>query len=104
MKVKTDFGEYNVSLGIAHYSNNNNLAIQLYDEEDGCPFATITTNICTLPAHIVAVDTNNCPWAMDFLKENGLVKSEWFPVQSGFCLYPTAIINLDKLEELAKGE
>lgn len=104
MKVNTEFGEYNIFLDIARYSYNNNIAIQLFDEEDGCPFATITTNIIGLPNDCIAIDTNNCPWAEDFLDDLGVLIEPLGEIQSGFCEYPVYKIDLEKLEQLTKGE
>lgn len=104
MKVKTNFGEYDVVIDVAKYSSNNNTAIQLYENGDWQPFATITTNIIPLPENFIALDTNNCPWAEAFLEENGLIVDAWGELASGFCVYPVYEIDLNKLNELAKGE
>jgi hypothetical protein len=36
------------------------------------PFCTLSTNIEDLPDGLCAIDTNNCPFAEDFIKENQL--------------------------------
>lgn len=98
MKVKTFYGEYEVSIETARYVNGN-LAIQLYDKEDGCPFASVTTNLDTILAENWAfIDTNNCPWAEDFLTEYDLGKPTGYAMPSGFCIYPIWEIDIDKLE------
>ena len=101
MLAHTEHGDYNVYLEVGHYTNNNNTALQLFTEH-GSPFATITTNIVDLPEGCAAIDINNCPWALEFLERYELVKDYWFPVQSGFCVYPVVQLDLEKLKEIAK--
>ena len=89
MRVKTDFGEYDVSMDKLSYRDNGNLAIQLTDKADGCPFAMLTVNLGVKMADDLAyVDTNNCPWAPEFIAENklGEFMGEWR--NSVFCRYP----------------
>lgn len=89
MKVKTFCGEYDVTMQKTQYSNNGNLAIELIDKEDGCPFATLTVNLNKLPNNNLAyVDTNNCPWGEKFIKENGLGEPTGKYGYSGYCSYP----------------
>ncbi len=101
MKLVTHREELEVILDIEHYSNNNNIAIQLYDAEDGEPYATITTNIIPLPEGCVALDTNNCPWAEEFLESLGVLEDALGEIQSGFCEYPVYQLDLDKLYEVS---
>lgn len=85
------FGKtYEVTLRFGHYMAGKSLALSL-DTTDGEPFATITVNLMSTKAHAnyAYVDTNNCPWATEFLVKNDIAK----PVpntycQSGLCLYP----------------
>lgn len=104
MKVKTLYGEYEVSLEVAYYMNGN-LAIQLYDKEDGCPFAIITTNtdvVLESPndgiTEFALIDTNNCPWAEDFLKSYHLGWNTGEYVPSGFCEYPIWELDAEALK------
>lgn len=69
----------------------NRVALQLWCE-DG-PYATLSVNLPDQyikdPAGEFFVDTNNCPFAEEFLVKNGIAK----PVEggfgfSGFCMYP----------------
>lgn len=99
MKVRTFYGEYEVLLQSARYMNGN-LAIQLFDKEDGCPFAFLTTNLDILLAENWAfVDTNNCPWAENFLIEYDLGKPTGYCIPSGFCTYPIWEVDIDKLKQ-----
>ena len=87
MKARTYFGTYDVEMTKSSYSNNGNLALQLW-EEDG-PFATLSVNLSKLNnEHLVYLDTNNCPWAEDFVKENNLGYPMAAEAISGFCSYP----------------
>jgi hypothetical protein len=107
MKVKTLYGEYEVTLEVARYTNGN-LAIELNDAEDGTPFATITTNTGDVfksnndgITEYALIDTNNCPWAEDFLREYCLGSETGEYIPSGFCLYPIWEINMDMLNSCA---
>ena len=90
-----------VEIIVARYDVNDNLAIELLDVEDICIFCTITKNIVPLPFGFAAVDVNNCPFAQDFIVENGLGELIGMEVESGFVSYPIYKFNLDLLEEVA---
>ena len=45
------------------------------------------------------VDTNNCPWAEDFIEKNGLGKFLGIYGNSGYCTYPLYEFDLGKLRE-----
>ena len=99
--VKTDFGMYKVRILPTKYLYNNNLAVALATDTNE-PFAKITVNIVDhgeLPADMAFVDTNNCPWAEDFLTENGLAEKTDTEARSGYCVYPLYKFDLDKLKE-----
>ena len=104
MRVKTDFGTYEVTIRTSKYRTGDNLAIMLM-EADG-PFATITVN---LPAYTLTkkscafVDTNNCPWAPEFIKEYKLGTNTGFVGYSGYCEYPLYEFDLDRLSALSEG-
>ena len=86
--VKTFFGEYDVTIQKKNYRDNGNLALQLWEPEEG-PFATLTVNLGKkLPANQAFVDTNNCPWGEEFIEENGLGKDTGKFGFSGYCVYP----------------
>ena len=87
--VKTEYGDHMVSIEKKRYVSNNRLAIQLNEEYE--PFAMLTTNIDDgrdLPDGYSYVDTNNCPWAEDFIRENHLGEPTGDYESSGFCTYP----------------
>lgn len=111
MKVKTQFGEYKISrIEVNKYEVNNAIAIQLYsiEEEYGFeePFARLTVN---LPEYKVKenegfVDTNNCPWAEKFIEEYKIGKPNNIYAPSGYCSYPEYIFDIERINELNKGE
>lgn len=89
-KIKLYAEEFNVVLVKEEYANNGHMALQLY-EEDGFPFATLTVNLKdsgSLPENQQYIDTNNCPFAPEFLEENGLGKFVGKYGYSGYCAYP----------------
>lgn len=87
MIVKAWDKEYKVHIKKSIYTNNGNLAIQLI-EDDGAPFAMLTVNIDKLPHGYGYLDTNNCPWAVDFVKDNNLGEFAGAHTVSGFYAYP----------------
>ena len=96
-KVKTQFGNYDVQIRMANYSDNKNLAIELFEPYEG-PFARLTVNLGQkLPANQAYVDVNNCRWAERFIEENGLGvdvgKFGW----SGYCIYPLYEFNMEAI-------
>ena len=99
-KVNTMFGAHDVTISKETYKSNGNLAIQMYEEEDGgpFPFATLTVNLDKkLPEDVAFVDTNNCPWAEEFIEENGLGHPTGRMGQSGRCFYPQYRFDLSKI-------
>ena len=86
-----------VTLRLSRYSSNNTLAVQLVEARAPWPvFATITVNLQGNPYgmdsrqddHFAYVDTNNCPWVIDFLEENNIAVPTGIYAPSGYCIYP----------------
>ena len=92
-----------VTLRVTHYTNNHSLAIQVITA--AAPWkmvGVITVNIMMsgyIPKDMAYIDTNNCPWAEEFLKENGLAEDTGTTGISGFCEYPLYKIFLEKMYE-----
>ena len=92
-----------VKILVRQYPFTKNLAIQLNKHTDADtawpPFAVITKNFCeaVLPKDLAYVDTNNCPWAEQFITENGIGVSMQETLQSGYCTYPLYKFFLDNL-------
>lgn len=101
-KVETDFGTYEVELGVSEYLNNGSLAIELIDAEERGPFAILTVNIEEKGAdkETAYVDINDCPWAQKFIEDNELGEFTGKYGRSGFCVYPLYKFNLNKIKEV----
>ena len=70
LEVRTEWAVYkNCFLQVARYQADNSRAIEIWNNEDG-PIARITVCIAgsRLAEDETVIDTNNCPWAMDFIK------------------------------------
>lgn len=89
---------YEVTIKKTEYSNNGSLAI-LLETTDYEPFGVITVNLPNSCAseEYQYVDTNNCPWAEKFIKDNGLGNPTGIMGYSGFCQYPLYRFNLEAL-------
>lgn len=101
--IVTPYATYkNVELSFDRYQSNNRLAIQAYNNEDG-PIATISVNLpsekISDPDHEFFVDVNNCPWAEDFLQENGIAVPVYAIGFSGWCAYPLYSTDIEKWKE-----
>lgn len=104
MKV-TSFGKtYSVTPHVTSYCDNDSLAIHLLC--DNCdnyePFATLTVNLVksdNCDKDCAFVDTNNCPWAEQFITDNELGVPTGRYGHSGFCKYPEYKFDLSKLRQ-----
>lgn len=97
---------YPVTVKTSHYTNNNTLAVILIEASaPWSPFATITVNLSGFFEGLqddthAYIDTNNCPWAEEFLQDNGIAKPyKGWTGQSGFCTYPMYEFDLDSIWE-----
>lgn len=98
MKTKIYNEEYDAIIVRDTYTDNNNLAIMLYEKETGESLAVLTVNLDSdLPIEYGFVDVNNCPWAEDFIKENKLGEHTRQFGYSGFCVYPLYKFDLSKI-------
>ena len=87
-----------VTVKLTKYSSNNTLAVQLVEAKSPwCVFATITVNLQGNPygmetrqdePRFAYVDTNNCPWVLEFLEDNHIAKPTGIYAPSGYCVYP----------------
>ena len=93
------YGEtYNLEAKTANYSNNDSLEVML-ETDEGEPFTILTVNLCDGVANkeYQYVDTNNNPWAEEFIKKNNLGWPTGIIGFSGFCQYPLYRFNLEAL-------
>lgn len=94
--IVTPYGTYNNCKLHKEKYVNGRLAITI-ECEDGEPFATLTVNLPDEPetkANQAYVDTNNCPWAMEFIAKNGLGRDTGAVGFSGYCQYPLVEFNV----------
>lgn len=101
MTLRTRYEVYEgVYLQIGKYAADNSVAIQAWNREDG-PIATLTVCLCDrrLGEGEAYVDTNNCPWAVDFIEKEGLGKRTGRVGLSGYCIYPVVKFDMKKVKE-----
>ena len=70
-------------------------------EQRGGPIARITVCITGsgLAEDETVIDTNNCPWAMEFIKQHGFGQATGRMVKSGYCTYPVVKLDIEKIGE-----
>lgn len=101
MTVKTEYGTYeDCVLVLWNYWTDNTLSISILNATDGA-IATITKclNDSSNAENESFVDTNNCPWALDFIEEYHLGEFTGMHGKSGYCTYPLYRFNMDELRK-----
>ena len=102
LNVVTSYATYeNCNLEVNKYQANGSMHIGIWNCTEG-PIATLT--VCLPDARKpkegeAYIDTNNCPWAEDFIEEYGLGEDTGLMGFSGFCMYPLYRFNMDKVNE-----
>lgn len=107
MKIKTEFRVYeNVYLKIGKYMADNSIAIEAWNRTEGS-IARITVCLTDpfLRENESYVDTNNCPWALDFIREYELGKESGYMKRSGYCNYPAVSFDMEQIKKyIREGE
>lgn len=101
MTLRTTFGVYEgVYLQMGKYQADNSVAIQALNRQDGL-IATLTVCLCdeSLEEGEAYIDTNNCPWAVDFIEQEGIGKRTGRMGRSGYCTYPVVKFDVQKVRE-----
>lgn len=101
LTLRTEYGTYtDCFLKVEHYRADNALAVLLFSKTEG-PIATLTVCLCDnhLKENESYVDTNNCPWVVDFLEGKGIAKLSDKVRLSGYCVYPVMEFDLEKMKE-----
>ena len=98
-----------VTVKFTKYTSNNTLAVQLIcAKAPWSPFATITVNLQGNPygmetrqdeTRFAYVDTNNCPWVLEFLEDNHIAEPTGIYAPSGYCVYPLYEFHQDSIWE-----
>lgn len=89
--LNTEFGNYEVICTEDRYDAFDNLAVEVLTVKNGevtGSFAMLTVNVVPMGDAYTCVDTNNDPWAVDFIRENNLAKPIGSNATSGYCSYP----------------
>lgn len=97
LEVRTEWAVYkDCFLQVARYQADNSRAIEIWNNEDG-PIARITVCIAGsgLAEDETVIDTNNCPWAMELIKQHGFGQATGRMVRSGYCTYPAVKLDDD---------
>ena len=100
-EIKTRWGDYKVDfLSVDTYMADNSPALMAWSRTVG-PIATIT--VCLddnrLKPNESYVDTNNCPWAPEWIEENGLGRNTGKRARSGYCTYPLYQFDMKRIDE-----
>ena len=100
--VNTKHGKFTgLTLSKSLYVFGGTLSVTLWDKE-GDEFATLTVNLQdnSLAESEAYLDTNNCPWAVEFVESNKLGERTGKTKDSGFCTYPLVRFDMEKLNEV----
>lgn len=95
---------YPVTFQINKYTNGN-LCLSLIDHSEGypAPFCRLTTNLGPVSevdmSDSAFIDTNNCPWAEDFLTNLEVAVPSGILQQSGYCTYPLYYFNMNEIRK-----
>ena len=101
LEVKTSYATYDdCMLAVGRYQMDGSIAVEIVSKREG-PVARLTVCLCdpSLEEAESYIDTNNCPWAVDFLQSKDLAKMAGKTRRSGCCVYPAMKFNRDKLAE-----
>lgn len=103
LKLNSWGTEYEITLRLNHYAQNNNLYIGLdcwEDSEYAGPYSDLTVNLGIRCKDTCAfVDTNNNPGIERWLAENKLAKPTGRVAPSGFCVYPEYEFNMNEVQK-----
>ena len=92
---------YRLGLYKTTYTNNDNLAIVVMDEDSQEQFTVLTVNIMDLPENnMAAIDTNNNADLAVAVEKAGFFTHTGMDIPSGFCMYPLCVFDLDRIPDL----
>lgn len=101
MRVRTEFRTYEGAyLKVGRYVSDDSLVIEIWNRSDGC-IARLTVCLSDpfLRENESYVDTNNCPWVLDFIREYQLGKESGYMKRSGYCNYPAVIFDMEQMKK-----
>lgn len=84
---------------IGKYLANEKTMLRIANDTDA--IAGITVCIPGVPINndMSILDTNNNPWALDFMTEHGFATNTRVKAASGYCVYPVVRLNMEKIRE-----
>ena len=102
MLLRTEYSEYpEVFLYVSRYAADNTPYIEVCTREVPIADLTVCLDFPFLEPGESYVDTDNCPWAIDFIKEYSLGEPTGRIGRSGFCTYPAVRFDMERLKEFA---
>lgn len=98
--LESYYEDFDIDEHIEMWIEAKRSGIEIWNREDG-PIARITVCITgsMLAEDETVLDTNNCPWAVEFVESNGLGENTGRTVRSGYCVYPVVKLNVEKIGE-----
>lgn len=86
------FKDLQLSLGlyqVRDFAGREGYGLAISAKQNGEPYATLTVSFGEFigAKNCAYMDTNNCPWVKELLKE-GIAEDTRFTKMSGFCTYP----------------
>lgn len=92
LEVRTEWAVYkDCFLQVARYQADNSRAIEIWN--------TACIAGSGLAEDEAVIDTNNCPWAMELIKQHGFGQATGRMVRSGYCTYPVVKLDIEKIGE-----
>ena len=101
LEVKTSYATYDdCMLAVGRYQMDGSIAVEIVSKREG-PVARLTVCLCdpSLEEDESYIDTNNCPWAVALLEENGFAERTGRTRRSGYCEYPAMKFDRSKMAE-----
>ncbi len=102
-RIDENSSDIPVTVHFTQYIKNGSLAVRL--NVASAPweiFSIVTVNLPisgNLPKNLAYVDINNCPWAEEFIQENGIGRPTGTSIPSGYCRYPLYEFFEDAIQE-----
>ena len=94
---------YDCYFQIAKYAANEETAIRIANGSAAIATITVCIPDVGLSKDMTILDTNNCPWVLDFMEKNGFASDTELRAESGYCKYPIVLLNMEKIKEYGEG-
>nr|DAP73933.1 MAG TPA: protein of unknown function (DUF4313) [Caudoviricetes sp.] len=90
---------YNCYFQIGEYIANKKTALRIANKMGAIAGITVCIPRVPIDKGMTILDINNCPWALDFMTDNGFATKTRVNVESGYCVYPVVRLNMEKIRE-----